>query len=1056
MPTSINPTTDRLTVLTSLDGVATKTFHSNGLIEPYRAGKRFFVEERECSSLSDLFRHLRSLESCYSCLVIRGALIAPVAIGQQVKRRSNGPSATFKDVPRNFVMLDIDGVPVPAGIDPTSAEALARVVALLPPEFRNVSFIAQWSSSAGLKPGVIKVHLWFWLETPRTSAELRAWANRLPCLANGKPLIDPAVFNPVQPHYTARPIFDGVTDPVPHRTLHVELEKDSVQLDIGSASPLAVLHHPISASRRTKMTGSNHKTIDGREAQLMRLRYAILRDERPSSCSEFVRLTWERFDNECETGPTSASSNTYTKESIAAKCEYDWETFQRGEFDFQKVPFAVLAPFPERTVPLNLGLAQLQGAIQGYLEKPEHTALRITSGSGKTSTLCEELVKALRAARNKGTKKVAHFYLTTHNLKDEIANRLHRLDPKLRVRNVVGRVPATCSRYELTSSLREFRLPIQRVCCDASRAKGMEGSAFTSLMKCPHFDTCAYQQQFDEGADVYLFTKQYLQASRRSDVAPPDYVIIDEEFIASLVEVRETGLEDLLKVPLQTSFEARRALQVVRDALAMGKPVLAQLREAGFDAASLRQRALDISLHRSRRLGLNVLPGMSATDIAAQATSIGPENLGYLVLKALAVEMEHLRDDAYSVVYRDSKLVVRLLRESEVFTCPTLVLDATADEELIRAVLPSAKFRSIDVPRRALVTQVRNRRLSRHSLTKAEGQDQTRALAQQSPDRITRRYARGLLVTFKSHTDAFTLPAGWSVAHYGAIRGLDQYKECDTVVLVGTYLPPVQPVENEAGALAARLPGIRKFSGNYVELQRPFRLREGDAAASIWGHPDEVVQRVLEQKREAEMLQAVDRLRLVHALHPKPVFVLSNLPLDLTVDELVTLEQLAGPDDYLGQLLDHLGGVVPLRAGLLHDRRPDLFPSEKAAEKWAAPYTPKPLISSIRQTGVKELRAKAIGQRGPSDTRILVRGDHPAPRAAVEHHLGELSSYDGPPDREVATFVTVPGTRQTVGARIVQFVDADGRAPLGWKPSVLPPDLYRVLNPPLVQKPHAT
>jgi len=49
-------------------------------------------------------------------------------------------------------------------------------------------------------------------------------------------------------------------------------------------------------------------------------------------------------------------------------------------------------------------------------------------------------------------------------------------------------------------------------------------------------------------------------------------------------------------------------------------------------------------------------------------------------------------------------------------------------------------------------------------------------------------------------------------------------------------------------------------------------------------------QRVWEQKRETEILQATDRLRLVHAPTPKPVSILPNLPLDMTVDEVVSLD----------------------------------------------------------------------------------------------------------------------------------------------------------------------
>jgi hypothetical protein len=51
---------------------------------------------------------------------------------------------------------------------------------------------------------------------------------------------------------------------------------------------------------------------------------------------------------------------------------------------------------------------------------------------------------------------------------------------------------------------------------------------------------------------------------------------------------------------------------------------------------------------------------------------------------------------------------------------------------------------------------------------------------------------------------------------------------------------------------------------------------------------------VVEQAREAEMLQAIDRLRLIHSPRKKTVVILCNIPLDIPVDELVTWKQLTG------------------------------------------------------------------------------------------------------------------------------------------------------------------
>src|SRR6516162_2711193 len=57
------------------------------------------------------------------------------------------------------------------------------------------------------------------------------------------------------------------------------------------------------------------------------------------------------------------------------------------------------------------------------------------------------------------------------------------------------------------------------------------------------------------------------------------------------------------------------------------------------------------------------------------------------------------------------------------------------------------------------------------------------------------------------------------------------------------------------------------------------------------------------QVREAEMVQAIDRLRLIHSERQKTVCILCNIPLDIPVDGLVTWRQLIG-DNRLAQALE--------------------------------------------------------------------------------------------------------------------------------------------------------
>jgi hypothetical protein len=74
-------------------------------------------------------------------------------------------------------------------------------------------------------------------------------------------------------------------------------------------------------------------------------------------------------------------------------------------------------------------------------------------------------------------------------------------------------------------------------------------------------------------------------------------------------------------------------------------------------------------------------------------------------------------------------------------------------------------------------------------------------------------------------------------------------------------------------------------------------MRDGSRReANVRVHPDRRVQAVVDQTREAEMVQAIDRLRLVHSAREKTVYILCNIPLDIPVDELVTWRELVGDD----------------------------------------------------------------------------------------------------------------------------------------------------------------
>ena len=152
-------------------------------------------------------------------------------------------------------------------------------------------------------------------------------------------------------------------------------------------------------------------------------------------------------------------------------------------------------------------------------------------------------------------------------------------------------------------------------------------------------------------------------------------------------------------------------------------------------------------------------------------------------------------------------------------------------------------------------------------------------------------------------------------------------------------------------------------------------------------HTDPRVQAVVEQGREAEMLQAIDRLRLIHNEKRKTVYILCSIPLRLQVDELVTWTELIG-DRRLGDALAECDArgwdALSLAAKELTRLFPQLWDTKKAAERWTAKNPPQANINIIRVWGVLN------AYRAPRQTRwskALVRHGAEA-RVALAKVLG--------------------------------------------------------------------
>lgn len=209
-------TPDALTVLHSPHLRLAKRLRTDGEADGYDQAKTLDAFTVPVTGLADVLALLHRLLPRPSCCVVRGTLLH----GDRAKGirrllhmdKKTGELPTFGDVPRQWLALDLDGVPMPDGLDPCDlAGCGAAGLAALPSPFHGAACIVQASAQHGRKPG-LRLRVWVWLSRPTWGAELKRWLADYPC--------DRSVFGAVQPIYSAAPVLaPGVADPMPVRLL---------------------------------------------------------------------------------------------------------------------------------------------------------------------------------------------------------------------------------------------------------------------------------------------------------------------------------------------------------------------------------------------------------------------------------------------------------------------------------------------------------------------------------------------------------------------------------------------------------------------------------------------------------------------------------------------------------------------------------------------------------------------------------------------------------------------------------------------------------------------
>lgn len=162
--------------------------------------------EVNIGSLDELYNLSKKMLDKPNCCFVRARLKDPNH-RRNVRRNYKDANATLILENMNWLALDVDWQQESSGDLRKDADL---VLVSLPECFSNVECFVVASASYGVKPG-IRMRMFFWSRYPVSNADVKR------VLTGYETICDPAIFNPIQVIYTAKPIFHGIDDPIKER-----------------------------------------------------------------------------------------------------------------------------------------------------------------------------------------------------------------------------------------------------------------------------------------------------------------------------------------------------------------------------------------------------------------------------------------------------------------------------------------------------------------------------------------------------------------------------------------------------------------------------------------------------------------------------------------------------------------------------------------------------------------------------------------------------------------------------------------------------------------------
>ncbi|GJE51820.1 hypothetical protein GOFOIKOB_4884 [Methylobacterium tardum] len=804
--------------------------------------------------------------------------------------------------------------------------------------------------------------------------------------------------------------------------------------------------------------------IDGREAWLTNLVWRAANELHdgglPLTEEAVADLAWGRF---LASARPDVGGRVWARADAAAKARGTLDRIRRRKVSLGPKIVATDPTYPDEARPLAEAEAEVRRLIEDFFTheapgfknalgayliehegnplrlppKPRGTALRIEAGIGKTEVAIEAAAKSVR----RGLAVV--YAVPTVKLGDEVASRFaargidaqvyrgrDREDPE-------GAGEAMCRNLPAVRDAERAKVwSVYAAACE-TKPKGT-----SAAIRCPMFDACGYVRQRRAEPAVWIVPHVMLFRDRPALIPAPDALVIDEGFASGAVPNKPTRLTlDAIEAAALpdggedavTLDRLRACLVGVLRTMPDGPLTRAAMAGAGLTANDAREAH---RLEWRRRLDPELHPGLDASERSRRAERAAAVNREVSALTSVWRGLTDFLDgeaeaSGRMLLRRDDASKARCIEHRalkpvhEKWHAPTLILDATAPpaDVLARALgMPvdlKASISAVWSPY-GRVRQIIGAPVSSTKLGLTEREGNRRAIGDLRRLVVLRAaLAFPRTVAVIAQEDAITLlehaglPKNVETGHFNALAGLDRWREAAGLIVIGRTLPPPMAMEIDAGVLIGEPAqatvtedGRKAF---FDRVEGGIRLRNGGAVAvERYQHPDPVAEALRWQTCEANVIQAVGRLRPLRRGADAPFFldILCDVPLPFAVDGVETWED-ARPGSWSIMASE---GVILTGAGDIEAAFPEDAPSRKAARGMET--EPTVALTSIRSLSidvgatVSRVTYKRRGRYPDSAALILPNGpkgkpalkrwfdEHGMPLEHVVRDGGEPSAFE--------------------------------------------------------------